>query len=80
MKPIFSYLVRAWLALGKALNLLSQTILLSLVFLLIVVPTGLIRRLAGIDTLRLRQFKRGRDSVLVTRRHIFTGDDLKNIF
>jgi hypothetical protein len=73
-------LTSAWVALGKGLNLVSQTILLALVYFLIVVPTGLIRRLAGVDTLRLRQFKKSRNSVLTTRNHSYTGDDLKNTF
>jgi hypothetical protein len=67
-----------WLA--QTLNTLSTTLLLTLVFFCIVVPVALIRRLAGADPLRLKEFKKGRGSVLVTRNHPWSKQDLKNLF
>ena len=77
---LLAIITRAWLALGRLLNTISTTILLALVYFLIVVPTGFIRRIAGADPLQLKQFKRTRRSVLTTRNHTYTQNDLKNLF
>ena len=62
------------------LSFFLQLLLLGIVFFLVITPVGRIRRLCGIDSLRLRQFKKGRRSVLTDRNHVYTPDDLKNIF
>jgi hypothetical protein len=67
----------AWFALSHALGFVMSKVLLGIVFLLLVTPLGLVRRAMGKDALRLRQFKAGRGSVMVTRNHPFTAADLK---
>jgi len=68
------------LAIPQILNKISTTILLTLVFFCIVTPVAGIRRLTGADPLRLKQFKKGRGSVLVHRDHRWSLQDLKNLF
>jgi len=80
MNRLITHITRSWLAFSRLLNAISTTILLTLVFFLIIVPTGLIRRIAGADPLQLKQFKRSRRSVLTTRNHTYTADNLKNLF
>jgi hypothetical protein len=73
-------LLQAFTALTHTLNKISTTVLLTLVFFLILTPVALIRRLTGADPLRLKQFKKGRGSVLVDRNHSWSQQDCKNLF
>jgi len=69
-----------WLGLSDLLGAVVSKILLSIVFFVIVVPIGVLRRLAGKDSLKLRAFKAGHDSVMVERNHTFIGRDLERPF
>jgi len=69
-----------WLGLSDLLGSVVSKILLSIVFFVIVVPIGVLRRLAGKDSLKLRAFKAGKDSVMVERNHTFIGRDLERPF
>ena len=51
--------------------------LLTLVFFAVVTPIGLARKLLGIDSLKLKDFKSSETSVMVIRNHIFTGEDIE---
>ncbi len=70
----------AWFALGNALGRVVPAVLLTVLFGVLVVPVALFKRLRGHDELRLRQFKRGDESVMVPRNHTFTQDDLRYPF
>ena len=52
-------------------------ILLTLVFFGVVTPTGVVRRLLRLDSLKLKEFKSGENSVMVIRNHTFTGKDIE---
>jgi polyferredoxin len=69
-----------WFALSRFLGIVSSAILLSIIFLIIVIPIGLIRKIIGYDNLRLKQFKKSEKSVMITRDHVFNGSDLLNTF
>jgi Saxitoxin biosynthesis operon protein SxtJ len=66
-----------WLGLSHLLGTVVSKILLTLVFFGVVTPIGLARRLLGIDSLKLKDFKSGENSVMVIRNHIFTGKDIE---
>ena len=66
-----------WLGLSHLLGTIMSKILLTLVFFGVVTPIGLTRKLLGFDSLKLRGFKSGQDSVMVTRNHTFTGKDIE---
>jgi saxitoxin biosynthesis operon SxtJ-like protein len=66
-----------WLGLSHLLGTVVSKILLTLVFFGLVTPMGLARKLLGIDSLNLKHFKSGENSVMVTRNHIFTGKDIE---
>ena len=55
-----------------------STIILSIVFFLLVVPVGMIRKSFGKDSMQLKKWKNGRDSVLVVREHEITLEDIQN--
>jgi hypothetical protein len=74
---VFRPLVPLWFGLGHMLGAVSSRVLMFLVFALVVTPIGLLRRVLGKDSLRLRAFRSGEESVLVVRNHTFTGGDLE---
>jgi hypothetical protein len=66
-----------WLGLSDLLGSVVSKILLSIVFFLVVTPIGIVRRLFGKDSLKLRAFKTGQESVMLERNHTFIGGDLE---
>jgi len=77
---IFKPIAFLWFGLAKTLSFITSNILLTLVFFLLVTPVGLIRRMLGKDSLKLKSFKKSSNSVLVERNHTFNSADLKNPF
>jgi hypothetical protein len=74
---IFGPLAGPWFVLSRILGEISSRIILTLLFLAVVTPVGLIRRLCGADPMQLRQWRRGNDSVLRRRDHLFQPEDLE---
>jgi len=74
----FRPLVRPWLGLSHLLGAVSSRLVLTLLFVLVVTPVGVMRRLAGADPLQLRQWKRNADSVLRVREGRFRPADLEH--
>lgn len=72
----YKYFAMLWLGLSGILGRMMSMVILSLVFFLLVIPVGAVRRLIGKDSLLLRKFKKSKDSVMVTRDHQFVRDDL----
>ena len=66
-----------WLALSHLLGTVVSKILLTLVFFAVLTPIGVARRLLGDDSLQLKKFKSGEDSVMTVRNHTFTGKDIE---
>lgn len=77
---IFYPFAFVWFGLSRILSRISSAVLLTLVFILFVMPVGLARKWRGLDPLRLKAFKKGTDSVLVTRRHVYVREDLLKTF
>lgn len=77
---VFYPLAVVWFGLSVILGAISSRVVLTGVFFGVVVPVGLFRRLAGKDPLQRRQFKKSKESVLVTREHLYTPGDLANTF
>jgi hypothetical protein len=69
-----------WFGLSKILNLISSRILMGVIFLLIVIPVGLSRKLLGKDNLKLKQFKKNRESVMINRDYLYTEVDFLHTF
>ena len=74
---VFGPAARVWLGLAHLLGSVMSRVLLSVVFLLMVAPVGLLRRALGKDTLRLREFKKDDTSVFLTRDTTFGPADLE---
>lgn len=66
-----------WLGLSDLLGNVVSKILMSILFFGVVTPIGFLRRLSGKDSLKLRAFKSGDESVMLTRDHMFVGKDIE---
>lgn len=76
----FYYPAILWMGLTNMLGWLVSRLLMTVIFLLVVTPVGLVRRLVGKDSLRLKDFKKGKKSVMEKREKLFTYNDIKNPF
>jgi NhaP-type Na+/H+ and K+/H+ antiporter len=75
--PMFYYpFAIVWLGLTNLLGMVVSKILLSVVYIVVLLPVGLVRRMMGKDSLALKQFKKGNDSVMINRDHQFSGNDI----
>ncbi len=71
---------KLWFGLSHVLGTVMSKILLAVVFFVVLTPMGLLRALLGKDTMRLRQFKKGDDSVFRVRDHAFAAADIEQPF
>ena len=65
-----------WFGLAQLLGIVTSRILLSIIFFVVVTPVGLVRRVLGADTLKLKEFKKGHGSVMEERNHTFSAHDI----
>ncbi len=75
---VFRPVAKIWLGLSNLLGALTSRLVLAVVFLVLVFPVGLVRRLAGKDSLKLKEWKKDHSSVFKTRDHDFTAEDIKH--
>lgn len=73
----FRPLAHVWFTLANILRRIVSSILLTLLFLVIATPIGLLRRLFGADPMRGKSWKDGSKSVFVEREHPFSAKDLE---
>ena len=73
---IFQPFARFWFALSTLLGTVVSKIILSILFFCLVLPVGLVRRALGKDTLRLKSWKKGDETVFRVRDHAFEAKDL----
>jgi len=64
-----------WLNLSNMLGKIMSKIILTIIFFVFVLPVSLIRKGMGKDTLKLKKFKKGSDSVYTERNYTFTKAD-----
>ena len=75
---IFQPFARFWFWLSTALGTVVSKIILSALFFVIVLPIGLVRRALGKDSMRLRYWRKGKESVFRLRKHEFEAKDLEH--
>ena len=74
---VFRPVAIAWFGLAHLLGASRRACCCCSCLRLVVTPIGLLRRALGKDSLRLRAFKAGDESVMVVRNHTFTAGDLE---
>jgi hypothetical protein len=75
--PLFSPVARVWFGLSHILGTIASKVLLTLVFIVITTPIGVLRRLLGFDSMRQKGWKKESGSVLIERDHLFVAEDLE---
>ena len=75
--PVFKPFAICWFALSTALGTVVSKILLTILFFAMVFPVGLVRRFSGKDSMRLKIWKKGPESVFKVRNHQFDAKDLE---
>lgn len=69
-----------WFALSEFMASIMSKVILFIVFLLVVFPIGLFRRILGKDNLSLKKFKKSTASVLTDRNITYKSTDLDHPF
>lgn len=77
MPQVYRPLAVIWLGLSTLIGEVVSRILLTIIFFAVVTPVSILRRIFGKDTLRLRAFKAGSDSIMIERNHVFVRQDLE---
>jgi hypothetical protein len=77
---VFRPLAYVWFGFSKLLSWIMSRILLSVIYYLLVMPVGILRKISGHDRLRIRQFNKTTSSTWETRNHVFQSDDLTHTF
>jgi hypothetical protein len=67
-----------WLGLSHLLGTVLSKLILTVLFYAVVTPIGLLRRACGADSLQLKKWKQGRNSVFVVRDRTFRPEDLEH--
>lgn len=77
---VFKPFAWLWFGLAVLLGRLTNKVLLTVVYFLVLFPMALIRRLMGYDSLQLRKFKKASGSVFLSRDKTYQPEDLANPF
>lgn len=77
---LFKPLARIWFGFSHFLGNIVSKVLLSIVFLIVATPIGLVRKIFGADSMRVKSWKNGKDSVMVERNYLFSSKDLERPF
>jgi hypothetical protein len=73
---VFKPFAKLWFGLSHFIGTFLSKIILSIVFYTIITPMGLLRQILGKDSLMLKKFKKGTDSVFVERNHTYKSEDI----
>lgn len=73
---LYKPLAVVWLTLSTILGTFISKILLSLIFFVLIVPVGMIRRILGYDSLHLKAWKKNNTSVFTVRNHVYSSEDI----
>ncbi len=76
MPVVFKPLAYIWFGFAHVLGTIASKVLLTVVYLILVLPVGLFRQIAGKDSLRLKQWKKAEASVFTVRNHTFSSTDI----
>jgi hypothetical protein len=77
--PLFFYpFAFIWYGFTNLLGTFISKLLLMIIYIILVLPFGMIRRLFGKDSLHLNDFKKDTVSVMQTRNHRFLSEDIVN--
>ncbi len=73
---LYKALASVWLNFSNLLGRVVSKIILTVVFALLVIPFGIVRRLLGCDSLHLKQWKKDGSSVFKVRDYKYGPEDV----
>lgn len=73
---LFKPLAYVWFGLAHVMGTIVSKVLLFLVYIVFVVPVGLLRKITGKDPMQLKKWKEGRDSVFAERDLQYSANDI----
>lgn len=68
---------RVWFGFSHLLGSVMSKVLLAVIFFVVATPIGLLRRLSGADSMLMRNWKKGAQSVFKERNYTFAKGDLE---
>ncbi len=71
-----TYPAKLWFGFSHVLGTFMSKVLLSIIYMLILMPVSLVRRLLAKDSMRIRSYKDSQESAFVVREHTFSKDDI----
>jgi hypothetical protein len=74
---IYAPVAVVWFGLSHIVGTIMSKVLLSVLFFGFVTPVGVLRRLFGKDSLKLRGFKASPESAMLVRNHVFVAQDIE---
>ena len=73
---IYKPMAKLWLGLSNLLGAVMSRVLLTILFFMLVTPIGVLRRVAGKDSLKINKWKKGRESVFYIRDYTYQPKDI----
>lgn len=68
---------KLWLGLSAALGAVMTRIIVTVIFVSVVTPIALMLKAFGKDSLQMKQWKAGRESVFTERNHTYSNEDIR---
>jgi len=75
---VYQPFARLWFGLSHILGTVASKIILTILYVALVLPVGLVSRALGKDSMQLKLWGKNQPSVFRTRDHRFTANDLEN--
>lgn len=75
---LFKPFARVWFGVSALLGTVMSRVLLSILFVALVLPVGILRRAMGKDSMQLKRWKQDSGSIFQIRDHEFTAEDLEH--
>lgn len=77
MPRIFYPFAVFWYSLAKILGTIISRILITVIYLIVLLPVALVRQMSGRDPLQVSMWKKGNGSVMKVRNHLYTAADIE---
>ena len=74
---VFKPLSVVWFGLANLLGHVVSTVVLTVLFFVVLMPIGLVRKMGGADALGLKKWRNGDETAFVVRDHTFIAGDLE---
>lgn len=74
---IYIPVAKIWLGFSAVLGTFMAKVVMTLIFVTIVSPIAVLRRILGGDSLQLKKWKAGRGSVFTEKNHKYSNEDIR---